>query len=104
MAFNGDEGSVVTLADASRWTANYRKSVPTEEIIAHFFGKNQLMKILNQKGCMGIRFYYGIGDDGIKNIVAVGATSDQNDMVDGIILEYALRCKPNCSSRNSLNS
>jgi len=104
MAFNGDEGKVVTLADASVWTANYRKTIPADEIIAHFFGKNQLLKILNQKGCVGIRFYYGIGDDGIKNIVAVGATSDQNDMTNGIILEYAFRCKPYCSGGNSLNS
>jgi hypothetical protein len=104
MAFNGDEGTVVTLTDASRWTANYRKTVSADEIIAQFFGKNQLMKILNQKGCVGIRFYYGIGDDGIKNIVAVGATSDQNDMVDGIILEKAYACKPFCSKGNSLNS
>lgn len=28
MAFNGDEGSVVTLAEASGWTANYRRTVP----------------------------------------------------------------------------
>jgi hypothetical protein len=104
MAFNGNEGTVVTLTDASRWTANFRKANPSDEIIAQFFGKNQLLKILNQKGCVGIRFYYGIGDDGIKNIVAVGATSDQNDMVNGVILDYAFRCKPYCSNVNSLNS
>lgn len=104
MAFNGDEGAVVPLADASRWTANFRKANPSDEIIAQFFGKNQLLKILNQKGCVGIRFYYGTGDDGIKNIVAVGASSDQNDMVNGIILEYALKCPPHCSVNNSLNS
>ncbi|MCF8410282.1 MAG: hypothetical protein K9G31_03220 [Crocinitomicaceae bacterium] len=104
MAFNGDEGTVVTLADASRWTANYRRTIPAGEIIGQFFGKNQLIKILNQKGCMGIRFYYGIGNDGKKNIIAVGAGSDENDMVDGIILEYALKCPPHCSVNNSLNS
>jgi hypothetical protein len=104
MAFNGDEGTVVTLTDASRWTANFRKVNPSDEIIAQFFGKNQLLKILNQKGCVGIRFYYGIGDDGIKNIVAVGATSDQNDMINGIILDRGFQCKPYCSNGNSLNS
>jgi hypothetical protein len=104
MAFNGDEGTVVTLTDASRWTANYRKTVSADEIIAQFIGKNQLMKILNQKGCVGIRFYYGIADNGLKNIVAVGATSDQNDMINGIILDDALPCKPYCSKANTLNS
>lgn len=104
MAFNGDEGSVVTLAEASGWTANYRKTIPTGEIIGQFVGKNQLMKILNQKGCMGIRFYYGIGDDGKKNIIAVGAGSDENDMTAGVILEKFYPCPPSCSSKNSLNS
>ncbi|MEN9303877.1 MAG: hypothetical protein RL264_2306 [Bacteroidota bacterium] len=104
MAFNGDEGSVVTLAEASGWTANYRKTIPAGEIIAQFVGKNQLMKILNQKGCMGIRFYYGIGDDGKKNLIAVGAGSDENDMVDGIILDKFFICPSKCSVKNSLNS
>jgi hypothetical protein len=104
MAFNGDEGAVVPLADASRWTANYRKTVPAGEIIGQFVGKNQLMKILNQKGCMGIRFYYGIGDDGKKNLIAVGAGSDENDMVDGVILDQFFVCPKMCSTKNPLNS
>jgi hypothetical protein len=104
MAFNGDEGSVVNLTEASGWTGNYRKTIPAEEIIGQFVGKNQLMKILNQKGCVGIRFYYGIGDDGKKNLIAVGAGSDENDMTSGVILERFLPCPPRCSSRNALNS
>jgi hypothetical protein len=104
MAFNGDEGSVVTLAEASGWTANYRKTIPAGEIIAQFVGKNQLMKILNQKGCMGVRIYYGIGDDGKKNIILVGAGSDENDMVDGIIIEKIIPCPPFCPGKNALNS
>jgi hypothetical protein len=104
MAFNGNEGSVVTLEEASGWTANYRKTIPAGEIIGQFVGKNQLMKILNQKNCVGIRFYYGIGDDGKKNLIAVGAGSDENDMVDGVILERLFPCPPRCSQRNTLNS
>ena len=104
MAFNGDEGSVVTLADASRWTGNYRKTIPACDTLGQFVGKNQLMKILNQKGCMGIRFYYGIDDDGSKNLIGVGAGSDENDMTAGVILEKFLQCPPRCSSKNTLNS
>jgi hypothetical protein len=104
MAFNGDEGSVVTLAEASGWTANYRRTIPAGEIISQFVGKNQLMKILNQKGCMGVRVYYGIGDDGKKNLIFVGATADENDMIDGIIVEKVVPCPPRCPEKNSLNS
>jgi len=104
MAFNGNEGSVVTLTEASGWTSNYRKTIPSGEIIAQFVGINQLMKILDQEGCIGIRFYYGIGDDGKKNLIAVGATSDENDMFDGVILERMITCPITCSKKNLLNS
>jgi hypothetical protein len=104
MAFNGDEGSVVTLAEASGWTANYRRTIPAGEIISQFVGRNKLMEILNQDGCMGVRIYYGIGDDGKKNLILVGAEADENDMVDGIIVERLFPCPPLCSGRNSLNS
>jgi hypothetical protein len=104
MAFNGDEGSEVTLAEASGWTANYRRTIPSGEIVGQFVGKNKLMKILNQRGCMGVRLYYGIGDDGKKNLIAVGAGSDENDMTEGVILEKFFPCPPICSGKNSLNS
>ncbi len=104
MAFNGDEGSVVTLAEASGWTANYRRTVPAGEIISQFVGRNKLMEILNQDDCMGVRIYYGIGDDGKKNLILVGAEADENDMVDGIIVEKLFPCPPRCAERNTLNS
>lgn len=104
MAFNGDEGSVVTLAEASGWTANYRRTVPAGEIISQFVGREKLLEILNQDDCMGVRIYYGIGDDGKKNLILVGAEADENDMIDGIIVERLFPCPPLCSGRNSLNS
>jgi hypothetical protein len=104
MAFNGDEGSEVTLSEASAWTSNYRRTIPSGEIVGQFVGKNKLMKILNQRGCMGVRLYYGIGDDGKKNLIAVGAGSDENDMTEGVILEKFFPCPPICSGKNSLNS
>jgi hypothetical protein len=104
MAFNGNEGSVVTLAEASGWTANYRRTIASGEIIAQFVGRKKLLEILDQEDCMGIRFYYGIGDDGKKNLIGVGVTSDKNDMVDGVIVEKAIGCPAECSSKNPLNS
>jgi hypothetical protein len=104
MAFNGDEGSVVSLEEASGWTANYRKTISEGEVIGQFVGKNQLLKILNQEGCMGIRFYYGVGDDGLKNLIAVGVEGNENDMTEGVILEQFIRCPPKCSTKNGLNS
>lgn len=104
MSFIGNEGKEVTLAEASAWTANYRETIPMGDTLAHFVGKNQLMKILNQPGCVGVRHYYGIDEVGAKVLIAVGVTSDENDMTEGIIIERMIACPPRCSTRNSLNS
>jgi hypothetical protein len=104
MAFTGDEGTVVTLAEAAEWTANYRKTIPEGDTIAHFVGKEKLLSILEQEDCVGIRFYYGKENDGAKNLIAVGANSEENDLIDGIIVEKTLSCPTRCSEINPLNS
>lgn len=104
MAFNGDEGSIVTLNEAAGWTANYRETITPGEIIGQFVGREKLLDILNQPGCKGIRIYYGIGDDDLKNLILVGATADEDDMIEGIIVERLYACPPICSKKNKLNS
>lgn len=104
MAFNGDEGSIVTLDEAAGWTANYRETITTGEIIGQFVGREKLLDILNQPGCKGIRIYYGIGDDRLKNMILVGATADEDDMIEGIIVEKIKPCPPFCPKKNPLNS
>lgn len=104
MAFNGSEASVVTLQEASEWTANFRASVSPGATIGHFFGKDVLQRILQQEGCMGIRIYYGKEDDGKNNLVLVGADASENDMEEGIIAERSVCCPPRCGKANQLNS
>ncbi|MFM6946209.1 MAG: hypothetical protein ACKOWW_03650 [Flavobacteriales bacterium] len=104
MSFNGNEGEFVTLNDASRWTANYRSTIQPGDVIAEFQGKEKLLELLNQEGCVGIRFYYAINDEGQKVLVLVGADSNENDMENGLILDKGDKCPPFCSRKNILNS
>src|SRR5690606_37125443 len=104
MAFNGSEASVVTLEEASDWTANFRATVQPGEIIGHFFGKDVLQRILSQDGCMGIRIYYGKEENGTNNLVLVGADASENDMTNGVIAERSVCCPPRCGKANPLNS
>lgn len=102
MAFNGKEGGEITLQIASDMTGRYRLQNQGEPI-AHFFGKDILQKILDQEGCMGIRIYYGIDEDGTKQLVLVGADSDQNDQTN-LVADISFICPNACSDRNPLNS
>lgn len=104
MSFNGTEGSFVTLREASGWTANYRATISSGDILAQFVGKEKIMAILDQEDCVGIRIYYGLDDDGKKNLILVGATADENDMEEGVLVERLLQCPPFCPQVNSLNS
>ena len=104
MAFNGTEAKQVTLTEASGWTANFRNAVPSGTTLAHFFGKDHINDILNQSGCMGIRVYNGIDDEGEKVLIMVGADANEDDMTNGVIVEKAVKCPSICGVSNPLNS
>lgn len=104
MSFNGNEGEVITLVTASAWTENYRNKMSLGDPLGHFFGKNNYTKILAQIGCVGIRNYHGIDDDGNKVLIMVGVDENEDDMVNGVIVEKALRCPTYCGRSNDLNS
>ena len=48
-----------------------------DDSIANFIGRNIITKILEQPGCVGIRFYNAINEVGRKTLVYVGV--DAND-------------------------
>ena len=96
--FNGSEGSDIAPETAGQWTQKYREQNP-EKTLAHFFGYEILQKILKQDGCKGIRFYYGVDNDGQPQLLAVGANAEQNDQLDGeCIVADDSSPEPPCSS------
>jgi hypothetical protein len=104
MAFTGNEDHTITLEEASRLTRNFRKSAEPGSKLGTFFGKSTLQQILDQRDCVGIRYYYGLKDDGTPVLVLVGADANENDMVDGIIAEKGIPCPPACGEPDVLNS
>lgn len=103
--FTGNEGTFITLSEGSAFTQAFRNEVGDTENKAYFFGKNKLANILSQEGCVGIRVYFGLDDKtGKYNLVLVGATSNENDMTEGYILDGGIPCPTMCGNKNSLNS
>ncbi len=95
MAFTGNEAEDFPLDTAAKWTKNYRTAKPAG-IKAHFFGRNIIERILAQPGCMGIRCYYALDDNGVQQLIMVGADKDENDMYNGVIAELSRPCPPYC--------
>lgn len=102
MAFDGNEGQMISLTEASAMTAEYRSQHPGE-VKAHIFGKNLINSILNQTDCVGIRMYHGIDTSGARHLVLVGVKADESDMTSGKIADRPLECPPNCDDQSSLN-
>lgn len=104
MGFTGNEDHSITLEEAAQLTAKYRQGVGEKAIKGGFFGKTALKNIIDQKGCVGIKFYYGQNGDGKPCLVLVGADASDNDMTSGLLAERQLPCPPYCGVNNVLNS
>jgi hypothetical protein len=104
MSFNGNEGDFITLREGSEMTKRYRDTIHPGEVIGLFMGKEKIRAILDQSDCVGIRFYFAINGKGEKTLVLVGAESNQDDLVEGLIADGLLPCPAGCSNLNALNS
>jgi hypothetical protein len=51
---------------------------------AESFNKEALLRVLNQEGCIGIRFYNGFNTENKIVLVATGIDSDGNDLNLGV--------------------
>jgi len=103
MAFTGNEDHSISYEEASKMTQNYQSRQSGKYIKGHYFGKNALLKILDQEGCVGIRCYYG-EEEGKEVLVLVGVDADENDLIKGAIAERGYPCPPYCGDSNDLNN
>lgn len=104
MSFNGNEGARITLNEASKLTKNYRDQAGLDPTLSHYVGGNLIQSILDQVGCVGLRTYYAIAEDGKKQLVFVGVDQEENDLYFGVLVDKTLLCPPLCPRKNPLNS
>lgn len=104
--FDGTEGDPIPLESANRWIGRFHEATPTGTQ-AHFFGNELIEAILAQKDCKGIRIYYGIDDDGNRQLILVGAKEDGSNLIPsynlstqdegGIIGDASYPCPTYCN-------
>ena len=104
MEFTGNEDHPISLEEASKLTGKYRTSAGTGAILGGYISKSAITKLLDQEGCVGIRYYYGENESAKPELVLVGVKSNIDDIYDGEIMEHAIACPPYCAEDNPLNS
>ena len=102
MAFTGNEDHTITLLEAVELTKIFRDQASSGAVLGGFFGETCLQNILNQEGCVGIRCYYGLSNEGTPHFVLVGVDSEGIDLVDGILAERESPCPPYCDNTSPL--
>jgi hypothetical protein len=91
----------ISLADAAILTKRFRDAKLSAEKSGAFH-KDQVLKLLGQTGCVGLRIHYGRNADGSPALVLTGIDAEDNDLT-GTILELHYPCPPFCGAANPLN-
>jgi len=102
MALTEDDGGYISLTKAREMVSDYKDdpNPNQEEIInSHYFGKNKILEVLNQKDTIGIRIYHAKGPkvDGtiVQQIILVGVDREENEIHDKL-LDISTLCPPHC--------
>lgn len=93
----------IDLTEARELIGRHKRENPGS-ISAVAFGLKAFERILSQKGCVGIRCYFGLKADGLPTLVLVGLDEFGNDMDEGELAEYATPCPPICPMDSLLDS
>jgi hypothetical protein len=104
ITFTGKEDHHITLSEASQLTFNFRMQAGPNAVLGGFFGKEAILAILAQDGAVGLRYYYGLDEDGKPHIILIGVDKEGNDMVDGLLAQRSVVCPPIFAKEHVLNS
>ncbi|MDZ7372452.1 MAG: hypothetical protein ONB23_00655 [candidate division KSB1 bacterium] len=104
MPFTGKEDHSISLQEASKLTANYRRRAGEKAVLGGYFGREAIERILAQERCVGIRYYFAETDKGQPTVVLVGVDEKGEDLVEGFLAEVSWPCPPYCGSKNPLTA
>ena len=86
----------IPLEAATALTRRYRERGRPDAMRAGAFHADQVKELLAQPGCVGLRVYHGIKDDGAGALILVGIDSNEHDLT-GVMLEFCFPCPPFCN-------
>ncbi len=101
--FTADKDHAISLDAAVLYTTSFQQVDASGVLKAEAFGKDAIVKLLEQPGCVGMRIYYGTGEAGRRVLVLVGVDVDGKDMYLGVLDEKGFPCPPICDESSPLN-
>lgn len=94
----------ISLEAAAALTRRSRGAAAKDSQKAYAFHADQVKELLAQPGCVAIRIYNAVQDDGTQTLVLVGIDASDKDLTGGVMLEFAVPCPPFCNDGSALNS
>lgn len=92
----------IGMTEAREVIGRWRRQNPSQKN-AGAFKREALDRLLAQKGCMGVRMYYGLDKEGFATLVLVGVDEYGNDMDEGELFDRAVPCPPACTMDSALD-
>jgi hypothetical protein len=84
-------GKLIPAEQVQRFKTTFEAKATKGEVKSCFYGINKIIKILGQDGCIGIRIYGAINDNGDKTFALVGVDEENKDlMIDELVAEYGI--------------
>ncbi len=93
----------IDLDTAAKLTKRFRAKTKPGDSISVAFNKAAIAGIMDQSGCVGLRMYFALTDEGKETVVLVGVDEKGNDLFKGQLMEWGGDCPPYCSGANPLN-
>jgi len=89
-------GQSTSLRDAAALTIAHQISVSSDAVLAHYFGKDIVDKIMKQPGCVSVRAYYSKRTDGKSGFLFIGVDKNGKDLAPTVLAGPAPQCPPYC--------
>ncbi|WP_188937517.1 hypothetical protein [Puia dinghuensis] len=74
-------GEEISHEQANEFIETYKEQRQPGDLGGYVLGRNIIDQLLAQPGCVGLRFYYGINEEGQKTLVYVGIDADGQDLL-----------------------
>jgi hypothetical protein len=95
----GYKNQIISIQEAKGLLKTYDRITASDAVIAQYFGKDIVDKILAQPGCIRVRMYYGKHTNGKPGMIIMGVDKSGKDMVTGVLAMPVIICPPYCGDQ-----